>query len=161
MGEKASEEASEAANRLVEFFGCSGNVLPQKILSRYLPLQIFRDCQSRMVVQAKDKQNDAIVVLKLFQIANEPGYLLDLILPCRLPLPVPLNNFHSKGFAVIVFPFLEHAVHCHPRTSRMWLEVLQQLFKALNALHLGNWAHLDVKPSNVLVREKGSNFKFF
>ena len=46
-----------------------------EILSCYLPLKLFRDDASHLVVQAKDLQNETIVLLKVISTADEPGYL--------------------------------------------------------------------------------------
>eukprot|EP00009_Paramoeba_aestuarina_P010017 CAMPEP_0201542878 /NCGR_PEP_ID=MMETSP0161_2-20130828/72273_1 /ASSEMBLY_ACC=CAM_ASM_000251 /TAXON_ID=180227 /ORGANISM="Neoparamoeba aestuarina, Strain SoJaBio B1-5/56/2" /LENGTH=226 /DNA_ID=CAMNT_0047950567 /DNA_START=1001 /DNA_END=1678 /DNA_ORIENTATION=+ len=142
--------------RLIDF--CSSQpTFCRKILSLYLPISVLRECRSRLVLKAKDLSGGHIVVLKVFMTDDEPGFLLEWTLPHMFQFPpIPFNRISSDDctFAVYVYPFLAGAVHCFPRTARMWLEVCAQLFDILNLLHSANWAHLDVKPSNVLVQEE-------
>lgn len=152
--------ASSVDKRLRQFLN-EENLYVQ-IQSCYLPTWILRESKSRMVVIAKDKVKDESVILKIFKTEDEPGFLAEWNLPRKLPRPVVATTFLvSDVFAAFVFPFLKNAHRCSPRTSQMWWKVLEQLFEALVALHRENWAHLDVKPSNVLVRETGDDVEVF
>jgi serine/threonine protein kinase len=100
-------------------------------------------------------------VLKVLETNEESGFVHEWRLPTLLDLPNtlrPIDHYLSSSYGMVVFPFLESRP-CNPKSGRTWLVVLQQLFHTLSVLHKNNYAHLDIKPSNILWQGSGRQSK--
>jgi serine/threonine protein kinase len=73
----------------------------------------------------------------------------------------PRENFIENGTGVLSFPFIEGYRHCHPKKWEEWVSVLRKLLVTLTKLHEAEWVHLDIKPSNVLLRGNGPTLELF
>ncbi len=123
----------------------------------YVPISdgILRRSSSRVVLKAKGPQG-AEVVLKFINRKREMGFIHEWDLPGLLELPHtlrPLDHFISSSYGIIVFPFVSDARPGQSRTTHTWLRILKQLFETLVVLHENGYAHLDIKPSNILLRD--------
>jgi len=102
-------------------------------------------------------------VLKVLETNEESGFVHEWRLPALLELPNtlrPIDHYLSSSYGMIVFPFVDSRP-CNAKSGRTWLVILQQLFLTLSVLHKNNYAHLDIKPSNILKQGTGRRSKIF
>lgn len=127
----------------------------------------------RLVVRATHLETHKLVVVKCLYLKQNPGFVREWLLASRLKLPhtLPVERYSlsSSEFGLLVFPFVEknshhcypQSRHCYPQSWQTWLRVLKQLFFTLSVLHDQKYAHLDIKPSNILLTESGKHLKIF
>lgn len=154
----------DCPNKTHGFMGIEWTQFVAKMLQSYEPREKLRLAVSRLVVRAKDLRNGRHVVLKFFYLNQEQGYTTELCLPalCRIPNTLlPLDDYYESPFGMIAFPDLSPARPCYPKSWQTWLRVLEKLFQSLDALHAIRFAHLDVNPSNILLKGHRNEIQVF
>ncbi len=132
--------------------------------------KIIHRTKERLVVQAYNTQTHSLVVVKCFYVDKNPTYTREscltkvLRVPHTLP-PEQLLPFNPK-FGLLQFPSIpgkreDKPRHCKPKSWQMWLRILKQLFEALTALHAQKYAHLDIKPGNILYQTQNKKVEVF
>ena len=141
-----------------------GSVINREIKSRHYQIGEtirFSSSSSRVVCLATSKLTGEKVVLKVVNLNEDHGYLIELRLPTRLDIPYtirPIDHFISSPFGCLVFPHVKSRP-CRPQSWQTWLRVLHSLFESLTSLHSNHYAHLDIKPSNILLHRVKSRVK--
>ena len=122
------------------------------------------------VYKAYQPSVDRYVALKILpsQLAKDPGFLARFEQEAKMlanfqhPHILPVHDFgESDGFTYIVMPFiktgtLSAALQGNPLPFEQIKRVITQVGDALDCAHSQGLVHRDVKPSNVLLDERGN-----
>ena len=122
------------------------------------------------VYKAYQPSVDRYVALKILpsQLAKDPGFLARFEQEAKMlanfqhPHILPVHDFgESDGFTYIVMPFiktgtLSAALQGNPLPFEQIKRVITQVGDALDCAHSQGLVHRDVKPSNILLDERGN-----